>query len=79
MHKKIDLIALDAPQPDNPLNTRGSKRDAENHKIFLGNNVLIAEYLINLSKIKKKIFELFICPLKINKGDGSPARCFAKV
>lgn len=77
--KKIDLIALDAPQPDNPINTKGSIKDAENHKIFLGNGVLIAEYLINLSKIKNKVFELFICPLKINNGDGSPARCFARV
>ena len=77
--KGIKLIALDCPQPDNPINSRGSEKDAENHKIFLGNHVLIAEYLINLSKIKKNEFDLFICPLKIKEGDGSPARCFAVV
>ena len=77
--KKIKLIALDCPQPDNPLNSKGSPCDAENHKVLLGKNIIIAEYLINLKKIKKKYFDLYICPLKIDQGDGSPARCFAVV
>lgn len=75
--KKIKLIGLDAPQPDNPINSLGSKNDAENHKILLKNNVFIVEYLINLNKIKKRNFDFFVCPLKIKDGDGSPARCFA--
>ena len=77
--KKIKLIALDCPQPDNPKNSKGSPCDAENHKVFLGKNIIIVEYLINLRKIKKDYFNLFVCPLKIDNGDGSPARCFAVV
>jgi len=73
------LIGLDCPQPDNPLNSFGSKNDAENHKILLKNNIIILEYLINLKKIKKKKFELFVCPLKIKNGDGAPSRCFARI
>ena len=76
---KIKLIALDCPQPDNPKNSKGSPCDAENHKVFLGKNIIIVEYLINLRKIKKDYFNLFVCPLKIDNGDGSPARCFAIV
>ena len=38
--KKIKLIALDCPQPDNPKNSKGSPCDAENHKVFLGKILL---------------------------------------
>lgn len=77
--KKIDLLGFDCPQPDNPLNSFGSKNDAENHKILLKNNIIIVEYLINLRKIKRKKFQLFVCPLKIKNGDGAPSRCFAEI
>ena len=76
--KKIKLLGFDTPQPDNPKDTH-SHRDGINHKILLAKNVVIVEYLTNLSKIKKKKFNFFCCPLKIKDGDGSPARCFAKV
>ena len=71
------LIALDTPQPDNPLNGRNSKTDAPNHKILLGNDVLIAEYLVNINKIVGSTCTLFAVPIKIKDGDGAPIRCFA--
>lgn len=71
------LIALDTPQPDNPINGRGSENDAENHKILLGNHVIIVEYLVNIRKITKSIVDLVVAPLRIEGGDGAPARCFA--
>ncbi|TLX45932.1 cyclase [Pseudoalteromonas phenolica] len=71
------LIALDTPQPDNPLNGRGAEKDAPNHKILLGAGVVIVEYLVNLSAIKTNEFTLIVAPLKLKDGDGAPARCFA--
>lgn len=71
------LLALDTPQPDNPKNGCSSKNDAPNHKILLGNNVIIVEYLVNIKEIKKSQVELVVAPLKIKEGDGAPARCFA--
>lgn len=76
VEKNFKLIALDAPQPDNPLNGRNSDKDAPNHKILLGNDVLIAEYLVNIGAISKKVCKLFAVPLKLNEGDGAPIRCF---
>ena len=68
------LLGLDTPQPDNPLNGKGSKKDAPNHKILLGSDVILVEYLCNIKSIKKDNFYLIVAPLKIKDGDGSPAR-----
>jgi arylformamidase len=73
--KKIKLVGLDTPQPDNPENSFTKYKDGENHKILLRNDVLIIEYLTNLKKIKKKQFYLIAAPLNIQYCDGSPARC----
>ncbi|AIU68110.1 MULTISPECIES: cyclase family protein [Vibrio] len=71
------VIALDTPQPDNPLNGRGAEKDAPNHKILLGAGVVIVEYLVDIRKIEKEEITLIVAPLKIKDGDGAPARCFA--
>lgn len=71
------LIALDTPQPDNPLNGRGAEKDAPNHKILLGAGTVIVEYLVDIRKIASKEVMLIVAPLKIKDGDGAPARCFA--
>ncbi len=71
------LLGMDTPQIDNPNIKIKSKFDAQNHKILLGKNVLLVEYLKNLRKIKKKKFKLIVAPLKIKNSDGAPARCFA--
>ena len=70
------LIALDTPQPDNPDHGSNNKLDAPNHKILLGNNILIVEYLVNVRQIVAKEVQLFVAPLKIKDGDGAPVRCF---
>lgn len=74
--KKIKLLGVDSPQPDNPSDTL-THRDGINHKILLGNDIVIVEYLTNLKKIKKNIINFYCSPLKIKDGDGAPARCFA--
>ncbi|MBP0005261.1 MAG: cyclase family protein [Cyanobacteria bacterium SBC] len=77
VHNGCRLIALDTPQPDNPKNGRGSPKDAPNHKILLGNNVIIVEYLVKISDIQNPEVNLVVAPLKIKDGDGAPVRCFA--
>ncbi|MBB1485635.1 cyclase family protein [Oceanospirillum sediminis] len=77
VEKGCKLIALDTPQPDNPKNGRFSIKDAPNHKILLGSDILIVEYLINIKLIKSTITTLVVAPLKIASGDGAPVRCFA--
>jgi kynurenine formamidase len=65
--------------PDNPKDDRNSGNDSPNHKILLGNDVILLEYLVNLKAIGAREFDLIVAPLKIQDGDGSPVRCFAIV
>jgi len=71
------LLAMDTPMPDNPANGRGTCNDSPNHKILLGNDVVLVEYLTNTRSLTKPVVELVVAPLKIVEGDGSPVRCFA--
>ena len=75
--KKVKLIGIDIPQPDNPFNTRNSSNDGINHKILLSNDVLILEYMTNLQNIKKNSFFFVGAPLNIKESDGSPCRALA--
>ena len=75
--KGCRLVGMDTPMPDNPKNGKGCDVDSPIHKILLGNNVVLCEYLINLSEISKPVVDLYIAPLKIHEGDGSPVRAFA--
>jgi arylformamidase len=79
------LIGLDTPMPDAWANIETMPI----HKMLLGAGVVIAEYLINLDRLRGKggreishivgPFDLIVAPLKIKDGDGAPARCFAIV
>jgi kynurenine formamidase len=73
----VKLLAMDTPQADSPRNCKGSGNDSPIHKILLGANVIMVEYLCNLQALTKKDIELIILPMKIQEGDGSPARCIA--
>lgn len=70
------MIALDTPQPDNPLNGRHAPKDAPNHKILLSKDIYIVEYLINIRELSSDSVFLVVAPLKIKDGDGAPVRCF---
>lgn len=49
-----------------------------NHNLLLANGKIIAENLTNTSCLPKdKAFKLYVIPLKVKEGDGSPARVFA--
>jgi arylformamidase len=71
------VIAMDTPSPDNPAHSRGSGNDSPNHKILLGAEVVLVEYLTNLRSLSKPVVELVVLPLKLKGADGSPARCVA--
>ena len=73
----VRLLAMDTPQPDNPAHGRGSELDSPNHKVLLGNGVILVEYLCNLKELRQREIELIVLPLKILGGDGSPVRCVA--
>lgn len=63
----LDVISLD-PMDDAELS---------NHRIALGNNILIIENLTNLSELQGKAFTLCLMPLKYKNADGAPVRAVA--
>jgi len=78
--KGIDFIGMDTPSPDDSRiiinkETIGSDQDSPIHKLFLSNDIIIAEYLANLDTIpEKKDWQVIAMPLKIKDADGAPAR-----
>lgn len=73
------LLGMDTPMADDPANGRGSPNDSPIHKILLGSNIVLVEYMINLSELTAPIVDLVVAPLKVRGGDGAPARAFAWV
>ena len=74
VNNKINMLAVEPP----------SVADVNNlpevtviHQILLGGNIIIAEGLCNTEAITKPKVQLIALPLKISKGDGSPARIIA--
>ena len=75
--KKVELIGIDIPSPDNSNTKLGSKEDSQIHKIFLKNGIILVEYLANLEKVTDyESWNIVVLPLKIKGADGSPARVF---
>lgn len=70
VEKKIKMVCLDTPSPDNyPFDI---------HKLLLSNDILIAECLTNLNKLIGENFEIIAFPLKI-KAEASLVRVVAKI
>ncbi len=72
--KKINMIGV---EPPSVADVNNIKAVTEIHQILMKNNVIIIEGLVNLEKIKTDYVTLIALPLKINKGDGAPARVVA--
>ena len=72
----VRLIGLDTPSPDNPK-PNADDGDSPVHKIFFKKEVILVEYLRNLSFIHSQEFDLYVLPLLLEGGDGAPARCVA--
>ena len=79
VERGVRMLAMDTPMPDNPKNGRGTPNDSPNHRILLGAEVILVEYVTNLRSLgTAKEIDLFVLPLKIEDGDGSPVRCLAR-
>jgi kynurenine formamidase len=69
--KKIKMLGLDSPSPDQPPYTI--------HKLLLTHGIYIIENLTNLDQLAgKNGFEVIALPLKI-KADSAPARVLARL
>ncbi|MFQ5717370.1 MAG: cyclase family protein, partial [Nitrospinales bacterium] len=77
VEKGVRVLGMDTPSPDNPADDREAKVDSPNHKILLGGGASLVEYLCNLDQITSARVELIALPIKIQGGDGAPARVVA--
>lgn len=75
VNKGVLMVGLDIPSPDNPI---PGKVDSPIHTIFLSNNVILCEYMTNLTELPENIFFIAL-PLKLRNGDAFPARAIAIV
>jgi len=66
IEKKIKTVGLDSFTPDN--------EPYDIHKMFLSNDILIVENLVNLKSVTGRRFQCFILPLKLTHADGAPCR-----
>ena len=76
LERGIQFMALDTPSPDDgDAILKQGDADSPNHKLLLGNNTVLVEYLTNTDQInfgrKHRIIAL---PLKLKDADGAPAR-----
>jgi arylformamidase len=72
----IELLGFDTPSPDassRPLD--GGDEDSPVHKVFLRNDVILVEYLMNLNNVDfDSQWNVAALPLKIKNADGAPTR-----
>jgi kynurenine formamidase len=71
-NRSIAGIALDTPSID-----AGKRTDFKVHQIICGANKLALENIANLDKLPASGAALFVIPMLIKDGTGSPARVFA--
>ncbi len=70
----VKLICLDTPSPDDSRAKLLTEEDSIIHKLFLGNDVVLVEYLNNTDKINyNKKHKIYALPIKLCC-DGAPAR-----
>lgn len=75
----VKLVALDVLTPDIPWSHRPEGWNSfPVHRELLGNGVLVAENLGNLTPLTGRRLDVFGFPIKILGGDGAPARFVAR-
>lgn len=71
----VELLGYDTPSPDSSITN--NYIDSPIHKIFLGNGIVLLEYLANLDKLENlENWNIVVAPMKIEGSDGSPSRVF---
>lgn len=71
VEKGVDIVGIDSYSPD--------EEPYPVHEILLGNDILIAENLVNLEEVSGKSFRCYLLPLKIGDADGAPCRAIGVV
>ena len=74
VEKKVKLIGVEPPSV--AILTDRQELQAV-HRILLGGDVILVEGLCNLDEIRKPKVKIIALPLKIEGGDGAPARVIA--
>lgn len=72
--KKIKMLAV---EPPSVADVNNLEEVSHIHRVLLGAEIVIIEGLTNLDALSKDHFTLIALPLKIEKGDGAPARVIA--
>lgn len=70
------FMAMDTPSPDDgsAISIKDGE-DSPNHKILLGEKIVMVEYLNNTDVLDaEKQYEIVALPMKVKGSDGSPAR-----
>ncbi len=74
----VIFLAMDIPSPDDPLGNTGYGMPSPIHDIFLGNGVIMVEYLNRTLELPNGKVKLTALPLKVKGVDGFPARVIAE-
>ncbi len=75
VEKQVKMIAVEAPSVSDVNNI---KEVTAVHQILFRGGIIIIEGICNLEAIHTKKVELMALPLKIQNGDGAPARVIAR-
>ncbi len=75
----VNAVAIDFPIDKHPPTAPSTIDDFPVHRLLLGRGVPIIENLINLDRLVGKTFELWALPIKLQGGDGAPARAVARI
>lgn len=76
--RDVKLVGVDTITPDLPLPLRPEGwTEFPVHRTLLGSGVLVAEHLTNLAPHTGRRLEVHAYPVKIDGGDGAPARFVA--
>ncbi len=76
VERGVELLGLDFPSPD-PAYKGKNEEDSPIHKLLFENDVILVEYLNNLSELKEGKIFFTAMPLKLKGFDGSPVRAAA--
>lgn len=72
--KRVGLLAV---EPPSVADVNNIEEVTEIHTILMKNDIIIVEGLTNLDQLSKEKVTLVALPLKVEKGDGAPARVIA--
>ena len=72
--KKINMLGV---EPPSVADVNNIEEVTKIHTILMENNIVIIEGLTNLDKITSEKVTLIALPLKVENGDGAPARVIA--